>query len=207
MLPHRSSKHCINRLLGCLLLFCSGGFSRMATGAINRRQFLRGDFRGQHHALRPPWALNERAFMDACTRCGKCVAACPQEILVQKRAGYPQVDFQLGECDFCSACVGSCEPGALFFTPDAAPWNAKASITDACLARHGIFCIACLEHCESRAIRRQLTAHSASPPEITIVKCNGCGACYRSCPVNAIAIKRTNSACLGERWSSTETIA
>lgn len=177
----------------------------MALNAINRRQFLRGDFCGRHQVLRPPWALVEQTFLDACTRCGKCVAACPQAILVQDRDGYPYVDFQRGECDFCKACADSCTPGALSpMLDNRAPWNVKALITDDCLARRGILCITCLEHCAARAIRRQLTARSASPPEITVVECSGCGACYRSCPVNAIALKRMDSICSSEQRGSTE---
>lgn len=177
----------------------------MTMNAINRRQFLRGDFRGQHQVLRPPWALAEQMFLDTCTRCGKCVSACPQAILVQERDGYPYVDFLRGECDFCGACADSCTPRALSLMLDShAPWNVKALITDGCFAKRGILCITCLEHCAAGAMRRQLTARSASPPEISVAACNGCGACYRSCPANAIALKRIDSTGFSESLSSAE---
>lgn len=167
----------------------------MATGAINRRQFLRGDFRGRHPALRPPWALAaEHAFIETCTRCGACVTSCPQSILVQQRDGYPFVDFRRGKCDFCGACADKCAPGAL--RPphdDGTPWNVKAFVTDNCLARRGILCITCLEHCALRAIRRHLITRSTMPPEIDVSACSGCGACYRSCPVDAIVLTRLDT--------------
>lgn len=74
--------------------------------SINRLQFLRGDFRGKQQTLRPPWSSSE--FIDCCERCGECIKACPENILEKGRGGYPQVNFQHGECTFCERCVDQC---------------------------------------------------------------------------------------------------
>jgi ferredoxin len=45
-----------------------------------RRFFLRGGVKPPPTPVsvpRPPWALPEAAFVQACTRCDACVAACP----------------------------------------------------------------------------------------------------------------------------------
>lgn len=63
-------------------------------------------------AVRPPGALPESRFQDACTGCGDCVRACPQGILGTTR-GYPEVHFAAGGCDFCGACARACRTGAL----------------------------------------------------------------------------------------------
>ena len=43
----------------------------------SRRDFLRGRISRPAPVLRPPWALDERDFLAACTRCDACVRACP----------------------------------------------------------------------------------------------------------------------------------
>ena len=80
---------------------------------ISRRQFLRGNFSGSNTVPRPPWALAEAAFASACTRCGDCINACPQHILVLDREARPTLDFGRGECTFCGKCVDACQPQAL----------------------------------------------------------------------------------------------
>ena len=70
---------------------------------ISRAQFLRGNWRGHKPEIRPPWALQEDLFVEACDGCGACVDDCPQHILHLAR-GLPQVDFLQGECTFCGDC-------------------------------------------------------------------------------------------------------
>ena len=81
--------------------------------SISRASLLRGRLRGGPPPLRPPWALAEPAFLEACTRCDACRAACPEGILVRGSGGFPLVDFQRGECTFCGRCAAACEDGAL----------------------------------------------------------------------------------------------
>ena len=156
---------------------------------INRRQFLRGDVRGRHTPRRPPWALGEREFRLACTRCADCVKACPQHILHPAGGGFPEVNFLLGECTFCGACVEACPGGALQRRADHAPWPLKAHISEACLSRKGVVCSVCGEQCETGAIRFAPVTGGLVRPRVAHSDCNGCGACVRPCPVDAVAIR------------------
>lgn len=153
-------------------------------------QFLRGDFSGRAALQRPPWALAEPQFLERCDRCGHCVSRCPTRILKKGRGGFPEVDFSAGECLFCADCVGVCQPGALSQTPDRQPWALRAVIeTGACVAQRGVECRSCTDPCESRAIRMRLQVGGAAIPEVNLSNCNGCGACYAVCPVQAIRIR------------------
>lgn len=156
--------------------------------AINhgRRGFLRGRVAARP-PRRPPWALPEGGFLDACTRCADCVPACPTSIVVM-REGYPQVDFSRGACTFCAACVVACRPAALRRDEGAPPWQARAHVLDACFAMRGVECRICGDHCEAQAIRFSPRLGGPPRPEILDDRCTGCGACVRPCPVAALRV-------------------
>lgn len=161
--------------------------------SISRASLLRGRLRGGPPPLRPPWALAEPAFLEACTRCDACRAACPEGILVRGSGGFPLVDFQRGECTFCGRCAAACEDGALTRpqgTAAGAPWDAVALVGAGCLARKGIVCRSCEDACEPRAIRFAVGPPAA--PQIDLGACTGCGACVAPCPVDAIEIQRSS---------------
>jgi len=152
---------------------------------INRRQFLRGDFRGNNASIRPPWALDEGDFIEMCTGCGDCISACPESILITSSGGFPSVDFNHGECTFCRSCVDSCQPGALKVTDT--PWELLLNISESCLALKSIVCSVCAEQCEVRAIHFTPVIGGVSQPNIDSERCNGCGACVHSCPGASIS--------------------
>lgn len=156
-------------------------------GAVSRFNFLRGRFRGDPDAVRPPWTTD--AFADDCDRCGRCERACPEQIITQDRAGYPSVDFAAGSCTFCSACVDVCPTGALVRDGDRAPWGLKADIGAGCLSVNGVDCRVCGDHCEARAIRFRPLGRGRWLPEIAGASCTGCGACVGPCPVKAISVR------------------
>lgn len=164
--------------------------------STSRRSFLRGRFRSDGDAVRPPWAIEGAAFEDACTRCGDCMKACPTAILVSGPGGFPTVDFSRGECTFCSECVVACKPRALLRAGvDAAPWQLKAAIGEACLARSGVECRICGEVCGESAIRFRPTAGGVAQPQFDAQRCTGCGACQAPCPVRAIALANELEKC------------
>lgn len=162
--------------------------------AITRMQFLRGDFSGKSAPLRPPWALDETLFVDTCDGCGRCIKACPTQILKAGRAGFPEVDFSSGECLFCGDCVSSCRLGALVTGKVPSPWSIKIVLdTDTCLAHRGVACSNCIDPCEPRAIRQRYQPGGVALPEVDLSLCSGCGACYGVCPVRAISLEQVQT--------------
>lgn len=151
---------------------------------LTRRQLLRADPLGRRAAPRPPWAVP--AFHDLCTRCGDCLPACPERILVVGDGGFPQVDFRRGECTFCADCVAACRPAALHrSTPDTPPWTLVASIAPECLEARGVQCRACIDPCPAAAVTLR---PGQRLPTVDRDACTGCGACVAPCPVDAVRV-------------------
>lgn len=145
--------------------------------------------RGRVHAppvLRPPWALDASHFVDACTGCGDCVAACPEGVLRIGGGRLPEFDPRLGECSFCGDCAVACAAPA-FRAVSAVPWTLRAQVGDACLAARGIVCSSCRDACGEAAITFPQT-RTVPGPRIDADRCTGCGACVAGCPSAAIAL-------------------
>lgn len=157
---------------------------------ISRRQFLRGRLAAKHRAMRPPWAVEEPAFLERCSRCGDCITAC-EEGVIQSDSGYPQLVFTDSGCSFCGDCANACNTGALLNTNDSTEpgWNYSASLNDEhCLAHRGVVCQVCAEQCDAGAIRFQLAAGRVPTPELSSADCTACGYCIAACPGKALSI-------------------
>lgn len=142
---------------------------------------------GQESSLRHmPWAVAD--FSAVCRRCDDCIKACEESVLTTGDGGYPTVDFDLGGCTFCGACVEACQYGALD-RKVAQPWRLKASIDKGCLSAQGITCRSCGDACELHAIRFQLELGGRAIPSIDTSLCNGCGSCIATCPTHVIQIQ------------------
>ncbi|MEQ8603190.1 MAG: ferredoxin-type protein NapF [Marivibrio sp.] len=153
-----------------------------------RRALLRGRPAGPP-PVRPPWT-DEARLADACTRCGACLSACPEDILVAGSGGLPAVDFHAGggECIFCHACVDAC-PEPVFEAERDPPWRLSVTIAqDRCLPHAGVHCEACRDACPEGAIRFAPRLGGPPTPEILPERCTGCGACVGVCPEEAVAI-------------------
>lgn len=158
-----------------------------------RRAFLTGALRPAaaraSETIRPPWT-DTRRVLDACTRCGDCIDACPEHILIAGEGGFPEIDFGVGsgECTFCGECARSCS--AEVFEPSGGPaWTVRPAISDrCCLAAAGVHCEACRDVCGEAAMRFRPRLGGPPRPEVDPDKCTGCGACAGSCPVDAIAM-------------------
>jgi ferredoxin-type protein NapF len=153
----------------------------------SRRGFLRGRPRPKAQ-IRPPWALPETDFVDQCTRCGDCLSACPQKILVTGDGGFPTVDFSQRECTFCGNCATACQPLALVRVEGLPAWPYKAVVGDACLPKRGVECRVCGDFCDARAIRFAPRLGNCPLPAIDNTLCTGCGACVCPCPTAALRI-------------------
>lgn len=152
---------------------------------ISRRMMLFGRHRqvAEPGVLYPPWAAAD--FTARCTRCNACVTACPTQIIRPGSGGFPEVDFQQGECTFCGACRDACTPHAL----DAATsWPQKALIGQGCLAAANVECRICGESCPESAIRFQWQAGKVAQPVLSSELCSGCGACVAPCPASVIKV-------------------
>ncbi|MFU8788365.1 MAG: ferredoxin-type protein NapF [Methylobacter sp.] len=154
--------------------------------AISRRALLTGQLKATSPPLRPPWAIPEAQFIDACTACSRCIKDCEEGILKKGSGGFPEVDFSLGECTFCQRCVDACPDQALQKT--ATPWQLKAHINDNCLTHQHIVCLSCGENCDAQAIRFSQIGHPVAQPKIDANLCTGCGACFNPCPTQAISL-------------------
>jgi ferredoxin-type protein NapF len=65
-----------------------------------------------------------------------------------------------------------------------------AEIGRRCLAFGGVFCQACADACEPRAIRFVPLRGRAPTPVVADESCTACGACLAVCPAGAIVLER-----------------
>lgn len=137
--------------------------------------------------IRLPWIKELSTFTDDCTRCGKCIDVCETKIITIGDGSFPTVDFNKGECTFCYQCAEIC-PEPIFTDMQSAPWPAKASISEECLANKNVECRSCGDMCEPMAIQFQLRAGGVALPKIEVDECSGCGACVSVCPTSAILV-------------------
>lgn len=142
----------------------------------------------QNH-IHPPWSHNREVFRSLCDGCGECVTACESGILVLNKSGYPQVDFSLGYCNFCGQCATSCSRGAFETDALSPPWNVHAHINSKCMVKNKVVCRNCEEQCEKQAILIPRLIVIDEEPQVLKKSCNGCGACYKACPVEAIEMR------------------
>lgn len=158
---------------------------------VSRRQLLQGVISDRQQMYYPPWSVASERFIDCCNRCEDCIKACPEHILTKNEQGYPVVDFSRSGCSFCAKCAEACNTGSLSLMEfiGAEPWPLKAVVSEFCVNYKGTVCQMCADSCELKAIKFRVYQGGITLPEIDLHSCNGCGACYRSCPKQAIEIK------------------
>lgn len=155
--------------------------------------------------LRPPGALDELAFLTACTRCDECLPACPQDALLKAppgaglSAGTPYVHPRSMPCFLCPElpCIQACPEGALAWPrrgdregPKAVRMGTARIEISLCLTypaedRGPQACRQCVDRCPfpDEAIRM-----SGTHPAVDEDRCAGCGLCVFACPAPASAI-------------------
>lgn len=141
--------------------------------------------------LRPPGALPDLEFLDACSRCGECVKACPVGAIVTSpdvAGNAPHILAERQPCTLCDAlaCMTACPTGALSFVPrlqirmGRAHWGAGK-----CLRSGGELCTLCVEACPLGSAALDIN----SDGEIVVHDaCTGCGVCQFVCPTTPRAI-------------------
>lgn len=157
---------------------------------VSRRGLLRGLLKGaqtvqQEQAvseikadvIRPPGAVAEVLFRQACTGCGDCVSACPESLIVLN-GQRPEIDFLSNYCTRCEACIQACPTGVLHKTTFNI--NARPKLNHACQNSY-MYCQSCADICQKNAIEWQIN----QPPILLNELCDGCAECAFVCPVNA----------------------
>lgn len=148
----------------------------MAT--LTRRALLRAHTEPQ--APRLPWLTED--WSSRCSRCGDCLTACEEAILVLADGGFPAIDFSRGGCSQCGACAAVCQRGV--FDRSRPLWSAQVQLTDNCLTTQGVYCQSCRDSCEPGAIR--FSRERLPQPHIDNDLCSQCGMCIASCPSQAL---------------------
>ena len=167
--------------------------------------------------LRPPGALDEFEFLVACTRCDKCIKACPQDSI--RKAGSsaglavntPYIEPRSMPCFLCTdlPCIPACPDGALIWPkrtlasgeelegPRAVKMGTAKILEDLCLTwdrgedSPAQPCRTCVDRCPypGLAIRIGDTEDGSVPhPEVVADVCTGCGLCVFGCPTPEPAI-------------------
>jgi MauM/NapG family ferredoxin protein len=155
-------------------------------------------------AIRPPGALPEKQFLEACTRCGMCMKVCPTNGLQPAflEAGLeglwtPVLVSKIGPCaEFCTSCGEVCPTGAI------RPFNnrehkhqdihlglAQVNPTLCIAINGGRNCIVCAEVCSYKAVvfKDELDPKLGRVKRVPTVdeqKCVGCGICENKCPTH-----------------------
>ena len=141
--------------------------------------------------LRPPGAIEEAAFLAACTRCNACAEACPHDTItlasarLREAVGTPILNPVESPCRMCEElpCVAACAPRALRFDVPAKIGTAAISPFD-CLAHQNTTCSACVEQCPVEGA----LAWENGRPVVNPGACTGCGVCQYACPAPRNAV-------------------
>ena len=140
--------------------------------------------------LRPPGSQGERDFIARCTKCGRCIQACPYKALHAAGAeqgaasGTPFIDVP---------CVAACPTDALRDVEEPEDVEMGYALIDeeACIAFRGLRCEVCYRVCPliDQAIFLQFgdidndSIHTKFMPTIDTNVCTGCGLCVQRCVV------------------------
>lgn len=195
--PHRLGVSRRKAILSTLGVTCVGG------GVFVRGRAEQGHWPSDQ--IRPPGALPETAFADACVRCGLCVQACPYDTLTlagptdPMPSGTPFFSARDNPCRMCETvyCVLACPTGAL-----------RADLVDIRTAKMGVaglsdpqrclsyssaaYCDSCFKACpvKSQAIRMVLGKGPNGrnfTPTVDPAFCTGCGLCEKACVLDGVA--------------------
>jgi MauM/NapG family ferredoxin protein len=165
--------------------------------------------------LRPPGALDEFDFLVACTRCDKCMRACPQNAIYRAgsqaglAAGTPFIEPRNMPCFLCDSlpCITACPEGALVWPkrkagdqelegPPAVKMGTARVKPSLCLtyAREGRQaepCRTCVDRCPYPGVAIRMGepgADGMAHPVVLDAFCTGCGLCSFGCPTPEPAI-------------------
>lgn len=204
----------------------------VSPGGLTRRYLLAGaiasavsiplfrqnpEFRMDHASLiRPPGALPEQEFLDACIRCGECMKVCPTNALHPSLAEagleglfVPRLVPRLGWCEKnCVLCTQVCPTGAIkkltLAEKETTVLGTAYFLRDLCIpwAEHRD-CLVCEEVCPTATKSIKFIEKTIPNKEGVMVRvklphvieklCIGCGICENKCPVPGNAAVRVRA--------------
>ena len=166
--------------------------------------------------IRPPGALDEFEFLTACTRCDKCIQACPQNSISKAGGGAglglntPFIDPRSMPCFLCTElpCIPACPDGALVWPkarlvgedllegPRAVRMGTAKVLDDHCLTferedHEAQPCRTCVDRCPYPGVAIEIRDNedgSVPHPRVIDAFCTGCGLCVFGCPTAKAAI-------------------
>jgi len=162
-----------------------------ARGGAHRR----GGEEHRRPAISPPGAGSNERFLERCTSCHLCVAACPTHVLQPALLEYglagflkPHLDYTSAFCNFdCVRCGEVCPDGAIDRLAPVEKQVTQIGVADfhreRCIViTNGTDCAACSEHCPTKAVSTEPYGDNLRVPVLDQDACIGCGACEFACP-------------------------
>jgi len=173
-------------------------------GLVSQRVNQDGQQTDTVRYLRPPGALPEPMFSDACSRCGACVQACPAQCIELDEnvaGGQPYIVARQSPCVICDRldCMNACPTGALKLVDLATDIRMGLAIVDPvrCLRNpatdartpagedRGSDCRLCVDECPLGKAAIKLASDGGVQVQ---PGCVGCGVCERVCPTQPASI-------------------
>jgi ferredoxin-type protein NapG len=146
--------------------------------------------------LRPPGMMQELMLVNACIKCGKCIAECPANAIVAlgpdwgRAAGTPYIDARRQPCVLCTGlkCTHVCPSGALvpLFVNHDVEMGTAVIDAGSCLPYHGVACDKCSVACP---IPGAIAVAADGKVTVDLQKCVGCGLCEHNCPTEPTSIR------------------
>jgi ferredoxin-type protein NapG len=143
---------------------------------------------------RPPGALDELSFLSKCTRCDRCLEACPHDAIIKAEAKYgaavdtPVIRPSDTPCHLCDdlPCISACPEGALLPTENIRMGTAFIA-RNKCLSYNGQaeMCDYCFDRCPLKQVAIVMENRK---PRVVEHACTGCGICAYFCPAPGKAI-------------------
>jgi ferredoxin-type protein NapG len=160
-----------------------------------------------HRLIRPPGALDERAFMAGCIRCHRCQDACDVGAIQYfpqsqgKLAHTPYVDPSVKGCNLCLKCTRVCPTGVLRPVAD----DAKAQVKMASISFHEDLCLSfkAKRLRDEQALLMEL-GREATETDAPYERRGPCGECYMFCPLRKRAVNLEPGFFLAPRFDESQ---